>query len=98
MNCPILEQTADKVTCGRCWFYLPDGITCPRHGNVAGAVNLFHRRGGELMLEENHRAMESPNGDEPEKIMSNSQLVVYAIVICMFLGLALGVFSYLGSH
>ena len=34
MNCPIREQTADGVVVGRCWFHLPDGKTCPRHGDV----------------------------------------------------------------
>lgn len=37
-NCPILEQTADGVNVGRCCYHLPDGQTCPRHGNVAVEV------------------------------------------------------------
>jgi hypothetical protein len=37
-NCPILERTGDGSPCGRCWFYLPDGKTCPRHGDVSKAV------------------------------------------------------------
>jgi hypothetical protein len=40
-NCPIIEQTGDGVNCGRCWFYLPDGKTCPRHGDVSVAVNKY---------------------------------------------------------
>ncbi len=41
MNCPIIEQTANGRGCGRCWFYLPDGITCPRHGDVSPEVERF---------------------------------------------------------
>lgn len=37
-SCPIIEQTADGVPCGRCWFYMEDGFTCPRHGNVEEEV------------------------------------------------------------
>jgi len=40
-NCPIIEQTADGVRCGRCWFYLPDGKTCPRHGDVEKEVRRW---------------------------------------------------------
>lgn len=43
MNCPINERTADGDLVGRCWFYLPDGVTCPRHGNVSEAVEVFNR-------------------------------------------------------
>lgn len=45
MNCPINEQTGDGVAVGRCWFYLPDGVTCPRHGNVATEVEHFQATG-----------------------------------------------------
>lgn len=38
MNCPINEQTADGHLVGRCWYHLPDGITCPRHGEVSNEV------------------------------------------------------------
>ena len=41
MNCPIREKTADGVSVGRCWFHLPDGNTCPRHGDVSEAVKQF---------------------------------------------------------
>lgn len=34
MTCPIREQTGDGTVVGRCDYYLPDGHTCPRHGNV----------------------------------------------------------------
>jgi len=34
-NCPVIEQTADGVSVGRCWFYMADGKTCPRHGDVS---------------------------------------------------------------
>lgn len=40
-NCPISECTADGVPVGRCWFYLKDGKTCPRHGNVSEAVKHY---------------------------------------------------------
>ena len=41
-NCPVLERTGNGVPCGRCCFFLPDGRTCPRHGDVF----LFEPRGG----------------------------------------------------
>ena len=50
MDCPILEQTADGVTCGRCCFPLPDGVTCPRHGDVSEEVGKFAST-GRLTLE-----------------------------------------------
>lgn len=50
MTCPVNEQTADGDVVGRCDFYLPDGKTCPRHGNVEVAVR-FYRETGHLMLE-----------------------------------------------
>lgn len=49
-NCPINEQTADGVSVGRCWFNLPDGKTCPRHGDVSLAV-AYYRSTGHCMLE-----------------------------------------------
>ena len=49
-NCPILEVTGDNVPCGRCWFYLPDGKTCPRHGDVSAAVELY-KKTSKLTLE-----------------------------------------------
>ena len=42
-NCPIRERTADGRSVGRCWFYLPDGKTCPRHGDVSDAVEKYKR-------------------------------------------------------
>ena len=45
MNCPIIEQTADGVSCGRCCHYLPDGITCPRHGEVTPEVSRLMETG-----------------------------------------------------
>lgn len=41
MNCPIIEQTADGTRCGRCWYHLPDGQTCPMHGDVSVEVARF---------------------------------------------------------
>ena len=40
-NCPINEQTGDGTRVGRCWFYLPDGKTCPRHGDVSVEVDKY---------------------------------------------------------
>ena len=45
MHCPIIEQTADGNTCGRCWFYLINGIICPRHGDVLVEVEYFNETG-----------------------------------------------------
>jgi len=45
MNCPINEQTGDGKTVGRCWFYLKDDITCPRHGNVGVEIEYFIKTG-----------------------------------------------------
>jgi hypothetical protein len=49
-NCPVNEQTGDGRTAGRCWFYLPDGKTCPRHGDVSKAVARWNAT-GKLTLE-----------------------------------------------
>ena len=54
-NCPILEQTADGDCVGRCWFHLPDGKTCPRHGNVSVEVAIFNENDGECTLENVYR-------------------------------------------
>ncbi len=45
MNCPINEQTADGTPCGRCCHHLPDGVTCPTHGNVDVEVRRFKETG-----------------------------------------------------
>lgn len=50
MNCPVNERTADGDLVGRCWFHLPDGRTCPRHGDVGDAVE-FYRTTGRLTPE-----------------------------------------------
>jgi hypothetical protein len=42
--CPILEQTADGVNCGRCWHTL-DGSICPRHGDVGAECDKFAATG-----------------------------------------------------
>lgn len=44
-NCPIREFTADGVNVGRCWCYLKDGHTCPRHGDVSKAVESYKETG-----------------------------------------------------
>ncbi len=56
MNCPIIEQTADGDNVGRCWFHLPDGKTCPRHGDVSVEVDCYNGLGG-LTLECEHKRM-----------------------------------------
>jgi len=50
INCPINEQTGDKVPVGRCWCYLKDGKTCSRHGDVSKAIDYLIKT-GKLMLE-----------------------------------------------
>lgn len=45
MNCPLIEQTANGTPVGRCCFHLPDGKTCPRHGDVFPEVERFNREG-----------------------------------------------------
>jgi len=53
-HCPILEQTGDGTTCGRCWFFLEDGKTCPRHGDVEREV-IRYRLGHGLTIENKYR-------------------------------------------
>lgn len=50
MTCPINEQTADGIAVGRCDYYLPDGRTCSRHGDVAAEVETYLAT-GRLTLE-----------------------------------------------
>jgi hypothetical protein len=50
--CPINEQTADGDIVGRCFMHLPDGKTCPRHGDVSLAV-AHYKATGKLTLERN---------------------------------------------
>ena len=45
MNCPINEQTADGNPVGKCGFHLPDGKTCPRHGDVSVEVDRWNYNG-----------------------------------------------------
>lgn len=52
MNCPINEMTGDGAVVGRCWFHLPDGVTCPRHGDVSKEVAYFVAT-GKATLEKN---------------------------------------------
>jgi hypothetical protein len=49
-NCPINEQTGDGDVVGRCWMYMADGFTCPRHGDVSAAVARY-KSTKELTLE-----------------------------------------------
>lgn len=53
MNCPVNQQTADGDKVGRCWHYLPDGKTCPIHGDVSLAVQRFENT-GRLTTEYDH--------------------------------------------
>ena len=53
MTCPINEVTGDGHVVGRCDFYLPDGATCPRHGDVSKAVQRFAET-GKTTLETEH--------------------------------------------
>lgn len=55
MNCPIREQTADGTVVGRCCYYLIDGHTCPRHGDVTEEVEYFEKTGGLLTMENTMR-------------------------------------------
>lgn len=34
-NCPLIEKTADGVVVGTCTFFMRDGRTCPRHGDIS---------------------------------------------------------------
>lgn len=52
-NCPIIEQTADGINVGRCWYYLKDN-KCPRHGDVKEAVDRYTKGEG-LTLEREHK-------------------------------------------
>jgi len=54
-NCPIIEQTGDGRYVGRCLFFLADGRTCQRHGDVSGAVER-HKATGRLTTESDHKA------------------------------------------
>jgi hypothetical protein len=58
-NCAINEETADGVAVGRCWFYLTDGKTCPRHGDVSLAMNRY-RMNGRLTRETVHASWREP--------------------------------------
>lgn len=44
-SCPVRERTGDGVSVGRCWFHLPDGKTCPRHGDVSAQVEEYRQTG-----------------------------------------------------
>ena len=48
--CPINEMAQYGRVLGRCWHYLPDGVTCPRHGDVSAAVKKYTET-GELTME-----------------------------------------------
>ena len=57
-NCPINEQTADGDTVGRCWHFMTDGHTCPRHGDVTVEVKQYAKT-GYLTLESTMRLRRS---------------------------------------
>jgi hypothetical protein len=53
-NCAVRERTADGVSVGPCSYYLPDGKTCPRHGEVKGTMaNYCEKCGRPYDLREN---------------------------------------------
>ncbi len=33
-NCPVIEQASDGKSVGVCSFFMPDNMTCPRHGII----------------------------------------------------------------
>ncbi|NIV02803.1 MAG: hypothetical protein GWN55_16020 [Phycisphaerae bacterium] len=33
-TCPLIEVDGDSKECGTCCFHMPDGKTCPRHGDI----------------------------------------------------------------
>lgn len=51
-NCPVIERTADGQWVGRCWHYLDDGKTCPRHGDVSEAVERLKKTDEPLIRKE----------------------------------------------
>jgi len=64
-NCPIKEQTGDGAIVGRCCYHLPDGITCPRHGDVSEYVKRFDAGAG-LTLENSMRRDRGESRLEPK--------------------------------
>lgn len=38
-NCPVIEETADGVSCGVCTFYIGTEKVCPRHGKIVEIEN-----------------------------------------------------------
>lgn len=56
MNCPINEQTADGTIVGQCCYYLKDGKTCPRHGDVSLEVER-RLETGRCTLEDKWRSL-----------------------------------------
>jgi len=51
INCPVYQQTNDKIPIGRCYRYLKDGKTCPIHGDVTKAI-MYYKKTNTLLLEE----------------------------------------------
>jgi hypothetical protein len=44
-NCAVREVNAAGVPGARCWRYLIDGKTCPRHGDVSHAQKVYAETG-----------------------------------------------------
>ena len=70
-NCPIFEQTIDGVEIGVCAFFMPDGKTCPRHGDVtkfeeASKPDAFER------WFETHQIYPRDDGGEELRVVSHS--------------------------
>jgi hypothetical protein len=45
VNCPINEAATDGTVVRRCYRFLTDAATCPRHGNVRRAVVHYEATG-----------------------------------------------------
>ena len=63
LHCPIIEVTGDGYPCGRCWFFLQDGKTCQRHGDVSIEVEQYDKTNQLTM--ENKRPMGKPSKTPP---------------------------------
>ena len=59
-NCPIIEETGDGVSVGRCWFYCWDGI-CPRHGDVSEYLQKLPNLTPEKEMISDRAAKQKPN-------------------------------------
>jgi len=72
MNCPIIEETADGISVGRCSFYLSDGKTCDRHGDVSVAIKKYNEH-GICMKEREFNVLQKP--DDPTEWPCCNELI-----------------------